>query len=95
MEQVQQTPEMSSERIRALDLEILGLRDALVGANTRAATAEWRLDLAENRIKSMTKAVRHRNEMLNSLTWKVGRVVLWPLSPLRYVLKRLQPSKAK
>lgn len=77
------------------DLELLGLRDALVGANARAASAEWRLDLAENRIKSMTRAIRHRNEMLNSLNWKVGRIVLWPPSSLRAVMKCLQANNSK
>ena len=77
------------------DLEIIGLRDAVVGANVRAATAEWRLELAENRIKLMTKAVKHRDDILNSYTWKVGKVVLWPLTPVRYVIKRLQSGNRK
>jgi hypothetical protein len=87
--------EFTSNDIQHLQLELLALRDNIQGANARASTAEWRLGLAENRIRSMTNAVKHRDEMLDSLTWKAGRVVLWPLSPIRYVLKRLQPSKSQ
>ena len=83
------------DRRQNLELEVIGLRDALVGANTRAATAEWRLALAEDRIESMKKAVKHRNQMLNSLTWKVGTAVLLPLRPVRYILSRLRSGSSK
>lgn len=84
-----------SSQIRQLELENLALRDNMIGANSRAATAEWRLELADNRIKSMQKAVTHRNQMLNSLTWKVGKVVLFPFRPVRYVLSRLRSGSPK
>lgn len=76
-------------------LKILGLQDSLIGANARAATAEWRLALAENRIESMKKAVQHRNQMLNSFTWKAGKVVLLPFRPVRYILSRLRSKSNK
>lgn len=88
-------PLSSKTSSRDLQLEVMGLRDALTGANARAATAEWRLALAENRIKSMQKAVKHRNQMLNSLTWKVGTAVLLPLRPVRYALSRLRSEASK
>lgn len=71
-------------------LKILGLQDSLIGANARAATAEWRLALAENRIASMQKAVKHRDQILNSWTWKAGKVVIFPLRPMRFILSRLR-----
>lgn len=95
MENVSSPSNAAQEQKQNLELEVIGLRDALVGANARAATAEWRLALAENRIESMKKAVNHRNQMLNSFTWKIGTVVLLPLRPVRYVIRRLRSGTSK
>jgi|688.fasta_scaffold2164958_1 hypothetical protein len=95
MDEIDSSPKQKDEAFSQLQLEVLGLRDSLFGANVRAATAEWRLELAENRIKSMTKAVKNRNDMLNSVTWKAGRILLWPLTPVRYLLNRMQSGASK
>lgn len=81
----------TTSEIAALKREILGLRDTAIGAQATAANAEWRLELANRRIKHLESLVEHRKQLLNSWTWKVGSLVMlifWPLRKLKSLISR-------
>lgn len=70
-----------------VQLEILGYRDTIIGQKVTIANLEWRLEETERRLRNVT---RERDAMARSVTWKVGRllmVVLWPVRRLRSILQ--------
>lgn len=82
------SPCASSYAIAEVDvsLEILGYRDLIIGQKVTIANLEWRLEECERKLRVVT---RHRDDMQRSATWRLGRLIvglLWPVRKLRAVL---------
>jgi hypothetical protein len=86
-----QTPRPPS-RDAETELEILGYRDTIFGQKVTIANLEWRLRDTEERLRQVA---RHRNEMLRSATWKVGRIVMAVFWPIRKVRAVVSPRAAR
>jgi hypothetical protein len=50
------------------------------------ANLNLRLNIAQQRIKQLEKVARHRNQMMNSATWKIGKAVMKCLYPIKRLL---------
>lgn len=77
-----------------LQLEILGQRDTILGQKVTIANLEWRLLEAERQSR---RTARERDAMASSATWRIGRLVmtlLWPLRKVRSVLRRRSQKPA-
>lgn len=63
-------------------LEILGYRDVIMGQKVTIANLEWRLMEAHGKVVRLTK---ERDAMRASATWRIGRLVMLVLWPVRKV----------
>lgn len=78
--------------VEEMQLEILGYRDLVIGQKVTIANLEWRLEECQRKLRVVT---RHRDEMKRSATWRIGRLVvtlLWPVRKIRSILRPAKPS---
>jgi hypothetical protein len=95
MQEVHIEDDTSESQIATLQRENWGLRDIAISAMSENANLEARLNLAIERIKQLEKIANHRNQILNSTTWKIGRLIVKPLSPLKKMLSSGQNKGEK
>ena len=74
-------------------LELIGLRDRVIGAETTAGTLQWRIDRLNGHIDHLQhelKAARSANEaILGSRTFRLGRLLTLPLRAVRRIARKL------
>jgi SAM-dependent methyltransferase len=91
--EVAKLPDFEAER-EAMQLEVLRVRDAMIGmgaalAEARSQIREWQYlrDRDMQNYEELAEAFRAANA---SITWRVGRIVTFPLRAVRGVLRRLR-----
>jgi len=71
--------------VRQLQLQLLDSREYAIGQSAEAGEARARLEMANRRIKTLKK---QNQELKTSATWKIGRLILFPIHIVRQVAKR-------
>ena len=90
--------------IRGLQLEVLRLRDELIGALAREGEARARLDglfnsearhLEHLSVKNQANLLAQKNDLedqidtiLHSRTWRIGALLLKPAKPIRWLIRK-------
>ena len=75
-------------RVAELELELLAIRDHVIGCE--AKLGELRAELARQKLRAKNEhdLVQELQDLKESTSWRVGRAIVAPLHGLRQAIKR-------
>lgn len=93
MQEINLTDETVESKITALERELWAARDIVISSMAQNTNLEYRLRVANQRIAHLEKVARHRKQILNSTTWKIGTLVMKIFWPIRKILSATRKDR--